>query len=236
MKKKILYVDMDGVLVDFRSAFSKVDPALLTKFENDKDEIPGIFALMEPMEGAIEVYKELAKHFDTYILSTSPWENDTALADKLNWVKKHLGKVAYKRVIFSHNKHLNTGDYLIDDRIANGAGEFTGEHIHFGQADFPNWKSVKEYLLKNIERKISKEELEQLLNSTALSDTVKDSVLNKVIELEVKEQIGKPGYDTLTSYYGKGEGLGYISNYVKALVKNEGFKVGSAIAQFDSNF
>jgi 5'-nucleotidase len=45
MKKKILYVDMDNVLVDFRSAFSKVDPALLTKFENDKDEIPRIFAL-----------------------------------------------------------------------------------------------------------------------------------------------------------------------------------------------
>ena len=35
---------MDNVLVDFRSAFSKVDPALLIKFENDKDEIPGIFA------------------------------------------------------------------------------------------------------------------------------------------------------------------------------------------------
>jgi 5'(3')-deoxyribonucleotidase len=149
MKKKILYVDMDNVLVDFPSAFSKVDSALLAKFENDKDEIPGIFGLMEPMEGAIEAYKELAEHFDTYILSTSPWENDTALADKLNWVKKYIGKVAYKRVIFSHNKNLNAGDYLIDDRTANGAAEFTGKHIYFGKEDFPDWKSVKEYLLKN---------------------------------------------------------------------------------------
>jgi 5'(3')-deoxyribonucleotidase len=141
---------MDNVLVDFPSAFSKVDSSLLAKFENDKDEIPGIFALMEPMEGAIEAYKELAEHFDTYILSTSPWENDTALADKLNWVKKYIGKVAYKRVIFSHNKNLNAGDYLIDDRTANGAAEFTGKHIYFGKEDFPDWKSVKEYLLKNI--------------------------------------------------------------------------------------
>jgi 5'(3')-deoxyribonucleotidase len=146
--KKILYVDMDNVLVDFPSAFSKVEPALLTKFENDMDEIPGIFALMDPMEGAIVAYKELAKHYDTYILSTSPWENDTALADKLNWVKKYLGDVAYKRVIFSHNKHLNAGDYLIDDRTANGAGKFTGEHIHFGQEKFPDWTSVLDYLLK----------------------------------------------------------------------------------------
>ena len=39
MKKKILYVNMDDVLVDFPSAFNKVDPVLLTKFKNDKDEI-----------------------------------------------------------------------------------------------------------------------------------------------------------------------------------------------------
>ncbi len=46
---KILYIDMDNVLVDFRSAFPKVDPELLEKFKNDKDEIPGIFSLMDPM-------------------------------------------------------------------------------------------------------------------------------------------------------------------------------------------
>ncbi len=155
MEKEILYVDMDNVLVDFPSAFDKVDKELLEQYANDKDEIPGIFGLMAPLEGAIEAYEELSQYFDTYILSTSPWENDTALADKLNWVKKYLGKVAYKRVIFSHNKHLNAGDYLIDDRTANGAGEFKGEHIHFGTADFPDWETVKTYLLNKAGVKIN---------------------------------------------------------------------------------
>ena len=41
--KKILYVDMDNVLVDFPSAFPRVSKDLLLKHENDKDEIPGIF-------------------------------------------------------------------------------------------------------------------------------------------------------------------------------------------------
>jgi len=36
---------------------------------------------------------------------------------------------------------------LIDDRTVNGAGEFQGVHIHFGQEKFPNWKSVLDYLL-----------------------------------------------------------------------------------------
>jgi len=61
--------------------------------------------------------------------------------------KKYLGKNAYKRLILSHNKHLNIGDYLIDDRTANGAGQFRGEHIHFGSEKFPDWKAVLSYLI-----------------------------------------------------------------------------------------
>jgi 5'(3')-deoxyribonucleotidase len=58
-----------------------------------------------------------------------------------------LGEAAKKRLILSHNKHLNIGDYLIDDRTANGAGKFTGMHIHFGTERFPDWDSVVSYLL-----------------------------------------------------------------------------------------
>jgi 5'-nucleotidase len=52
-------------------------------------------------------------------------------------------------VIFSHNKHLNQGDYLIDDRKANGAGDFKGMHIHFGTDEFPDWAAVLKYLKIN---------------------------------------------------------------------------------------
>ena len=45
------------------------------------------------------------------------------------------------------NKHLNKGDYLIDDRTANGADRFEGEHIQFGTDKFPNWAVVLDYLL-----------------------------------------------------------------------------------------
>jgi len=53
-------------------------------------------------------------------------------------------------LILSHNKHLNIGDYLIDDRLANGVEKFTGEHIHFGTERFPDWQSVCDYLLPSI--------------------------------------------------------------------------------------
>jgi 5'(3')-deoxyribonucleotidase len=66
-------------------------------------------------------------------------------------VQKYFGddkdSVFYKRLIISHRKDLNRGDFLVDDRTKNGAGEFEGELIQFGSERFPNWKAVVPYLL-----------------------------------------------------------------------------------------
>jgi 5'(3')-deoxyribonucleotidase len=147
MKNKILYVDMDNVLVDFPSAFKHFEDDFLEQHPNNRDDIPGIFSLMEPLDGAVDAYQKLSEKFDTYILSTAPWDNPSAWSDKVVWVKKHLGDSAHKRLILSHNKNLNHGDYLIDDRLKNGAAEFKGEHIHFGQKPFLDWQAVLDYLL-----------------------------------------------------------------------------------------
>jgi 5'-nucleotidase len=143
---KIVYVDMDGVLVDFESGINSLTEQELKSYENRLHEVPGIFSRMKPIEGAIESFQKLTNHYNVYILSTAPWENPTALNDKLMWIKDHIGELAKKRVIFSHNKHLNMGDYLIDDRTANGAGDFKGTHIHFGSEKFPNWETVLQFL------------------------------------------------------------------------------------------
>lgn len=146
--KPILYFDMDGVLADFHRALKeKVTPELAAKYGEDLDQIPGIFNDLQPVHGALYAFNELSTKFDVYILSTAPWGNPEAWMEKRLWVEKHLGDIAKKKLILSHNKHLNRGDYLIDDRTANGADRFEGEHILFGSSDFPNWASVLEYLL-----------------------------------------------------------------------------------------
>ena len=148
MDKKILYIDMDGVLVDFQSGIDKLSQQELLRHKKDYDEIPHIFSKMEPMPKAIESFKTLCNHYDTYILSTAPWENPTALNDKLEWVKTYLGDCAYKRLILTHHKNLNKGHYLIDDRKNNGSDKFDGELIHFGSSgDFKDWDSVINYLV-----------------------------------------------------------------------------------------
>ena len=140
MNKKVIYVDMDGVLADYNGRCKElnVDP-------NNTDNIDGFFRSLKPLPGAIEAYRKLNKIYDVYVLSTAPWENVTALNDKNAWIKEYLPE-AYKRVIYTHNKNLCMGDYLIDDRIKNGAGEFTGELIHFGSEKFPDWDAVLKYI------------------------------------------------------------------------------------------
>jgi 5'-nucleotidase len=147
--KKILYVDMDNVLVDFPSGIEQLDASVTQKYAGKLDEVPGIFSLMSPMPGAIGAFKELVELFDTYILSTAPWENPSAWSDKLLWVKNHIGNSGHKRLILTHHKNLNDGHFLIDDRTKNGADRFSGEHIHFGTERFSDWEAVLAYLRQN---------------------------------------------------------------------------------------
>lgn len=149
--KKILYIDMDNTLVDFQSGIDQLADALQIQYKGNLDEVPGIFALMKPMEGAVAALEELSEKFDLYILSTAPWKNPSAWQHKVEWVHLHFGSAegtaAYKRVILSHHKELNRGDFLVDDRPNNGASEFEGEWLEFRSEQFPGWKTVTEYLL-----------------------------------------------------------------------------------------
>lgn len=153
-KKIRVYVDLDNTIADFESGVrnssteERAQYGIDEKGKDHTDEIPGLFSRMIPIDGAVEGFKFLAEHFDTYILSTAPWNNPSAWRDKLEWVKLHLGDAVYKRLILSHHKDLLRGDYIIDDNTKNGVAEFQGTHIHFGQGEFKDWTAVIAYFKK----------------------------------------------------------------------------------------
>jgi 5'(3')-deoxyribonucleotidase len=143
--KPVVLIDMDGVLCDFDKRARELEEQ---GFKGSKlFSHPSAFKELEPMEGAIEAWELLHEKYEPYVLSTPPWSNPDAWSEKRKWVENYLGKTSSKKLILSHNKGLILGDYLIDDRIANGVGDFKGEHIHFGTPKFPDWKSILEYLL-----------------------------------------------------------------------------------------
>ena len=135
---------MDDVLCDFSSAHKK---ALL---ENPEIIYPqnqyGYWRKLKPLKNAIETVTYLKEHFDVYILSSPSIYNPLCYAEKRVWVEEHLGFDMLEKLILSHNKGLNKGDYLIDDHI-NGKGQenFEGELLHFGSEEFSDWNKVREY-------------------------------------------------------------------------------------------
>jgi beta-phosphoglucomutase-like phosphatase (HAD superfamily) len=65
--KKILYIDMDGVLVNFQSGIDKLTKEELEKYAGQEKNAPHIFSKMDPIEGAIDAYVQLAQKYNTYI-------------------------------------------------------------------------------------------------------------------------------------------------------------------------
>ena len=144
---KILFIDMDGVIVDFMQSV-KNHPEF-EKYKNEIDALPDVFLNALPMEHAIDSVGKLLDcgKYEVYIASTAPWGNIDSLSHKRIWIEKYFGEKLKKRLILTHRKDFLIGDYLIDDRLKNGAGEFKGELLHFGTAKYPDWDSVLEYLL-----------------------------------------------------------------------------------------
>ena len=58
---------MDNVLVDFKTGIDRISSYNKKEYEGRYDEVPDIFSLMDPMEGAIESYNKLSSQYDTYI-------------------------------------------------------------------------------------------------------------------------------------------------------------------------
>jgi 5'(3')-deoxyribonucleotidase len=160
LKKKIVYIDMDGVLVDFGKAIEDWftnHPHLKERYESFPDHIQGLFRIAPPMKGAIEAVKKLHESgkYELFIATSAPWGNPQSLTDKRFWLEDYFDNIFHKRLFTTHRKDLLMGDYLIDDRLKNGAGEFSGELLRFGydwENDFsPNeyvdWNSILEKLL-----------------------------------------------------------------------------------------
>lgn len=139
--KKIVYIDMDGVLCDYKGHFIKMVQ------ENPKIPYPqsqyGFYVALPEIEGAIEAYKKLEEKYDVWILTRPSYKNPLCYSEKRVWVEQHLSKEHCKKLIICYEKSLLRGSYLIDDNKYN----FEGECILFGSDEFPNWSSVLKKLI-----------------------------------------------------------------------------------------
>ena len=159
MKKKIVLIDMDGVLCQYdekmlQIAHTRYGLPLYTSEDIDSFHTEGIFPeeyhkrvdaigdeegffeSLEPFPGAIKAFHEIAALPDVRVfICTSPksyYKNQFSAIEKLAWVSKFLGPKWTDKVIITRDKTLVSGDILIDDKpTVNGAMKPVWTHVHY---------------------------------------------------------------------------------------------------------
>jgi 5'(3')-deoxyribonucleotidase len=158
--KPIIYIDMDGVIADFKrfvitysditeEDFINAGPIVENRVDDFCLQNPRVFRDLKPIENSIEVIKYLFDYFDIYFLSTPLYSLPESYMDKRIWLEKHFGDKAKKKLILTHRKDLCIGDCLIDDRKVNGAASFNGDFYHFSGI-YANWLNVRSFLLQKL--------------------------------------------------------------------------------------
>ncbi|WP_232787720.1 5' nucleotidase, NT5C type [Spongiibacter nanhainus] len=143
---------MDHVLCDYKTGFAR-HKARFPDLAFPQSE-PGLYVDLDPLPGAIDSYRWLHNHPETavFILTAPSIQNSHSYSEKRLWVERHLGMEVVENLIITPHKHLNRGDYLVDD-MPSGKGQehFGGELVLFGSKSFPDWRSVRDYFEERLQ-------------------------------------------------------------------------------------
>lgn len=118
-----IYVDMDGVLCDYDTAYRE-------QFHSTNNPFPqsrlGFFKELEPMpyaQTAMALLKR--KGHDVFILTRPSIKNNHCWSEKAYWIEKNLGYEWLEKLIITCRKGLlcDGKAWLIDDVLHSDAGQ-----------------------------------------------------------------------------------------------------------------
>jgi len=141
MNKKIILIDMDGVLADFETGFLEAWKKKFPKsphvplekrkvfsvrndypkeLEKDVESIyrtPGFFQNLHVITGGKEALAKMEElGHEVFICTSLISKYENCILEKYHWVSKNLGYEWTKRMIVTKDKTLVFGDILIDDK------------------------------------------------------------------------------------------------------------------------
>ncbi len=89
-----------------------------------------------------KAYEMLLEHYSVYIIANAPTNRPDQLNADHAWVEKYLSAPAYDRLIFTNQRPLLLGDYLI---TPTPCPDFMGAAIVWGSDEFKTWDEIMTY-------------------------------------------------------------------------------------------
>jgi 5'-nucleotidase len=139
MPKKIILVDMDGVIADFELGFLKSwqqnHPDLpyfaleqrksfyvRDQYPQDQKQLvekiyksEGFYRNLPVISGSVQAFKELEKSCELFICTSPLSGNKFCIQEKTDWIGEHLGNEWISKMVITKDKTIVRGDVLIDD-------------------------------------------------------------------------------------------------------------------------
>lgn len=96
----------------------------------------------KPLSSLRKAFLMLIENYNVYIVCQAPTANHGYITDMQTWIEEELSTPAHNHVVFTNQRHLLYGDYLIDPAPAR---DFMGTRIAFGSDEMKTWEEVITY-------------------------------------------------------------------------------------------
>ena len=94
-----------------------------------------------------KAYEMLIEHYNVYVLAPSPSDNAQQMVADTQWVEQFLSAPAWGRIVFTNQRQMLYGDYLITPAAQlkptlQEQPEFMGTQIEWGSDEFKTWEEI----------------------------------------------------------------------------------------------
>jgi hypothetical protein len=105
----------------------------------------GIETLMDsyrkPTSSSQKAVRELSEHYQLFFVASAPASPD-AYASALQWLEEYINVPAWGHTVFTNQRQLLLGDYLIE---AEATRDAMATRLAYGSDTFKNWEDLLDY-------------------------------------------------------------------------------------------